>query len=147
MSKEEKPKARKGILGFGKEKKEKVEKKAKVEKMIQPDYVYTAFQIDETVYRTLTTKKFDRRKVWHKPNPDQLFSFIPGNIEKILVKPGDEILEGESMLILEAMKMKNNVLCPRDAIVKLVAVTEGQNVPKGVLMIELEPLEFIEVED
>jgi biotin carboxyl carrier protein len=40
-------------------------------------------------YKTTYTKKFEERKLWVPPNPEELKSFLPGTVEKIHVKPGD----------------------------------------------------------
>ena len=40
---------------------------------------------------------------------------MPGTILDIKVKPGDQVSRGDVLLILEAMKMENEIVCPRDA--------------------------------
>jgi len=62
---------------------------------------------------------------------------IPGIIIDVNVKEGDEIKEGEPLLVLEAMKMENNIPCHRDAVIKKVLVEKGSTVEKGKLLIEL----------
>jgi len=59
-------------------------------------------------------------------------------VSKIFVAEGDEINEGEKLLILDAMKMKNTIKVPYSGIVKKINVTEGQAIPKGFVMVELE---------
>lgn len=67
-----------------------------------------------------------------------LESGMPGKIIKIFVKPGDEVKEGEPLLIMEAMKMENEMRSPKAAKVKSVHVKEGQNIEGGVLLIQFE---------
>ncbi|HPR31273.1 MAG TPA: biotin/lipoyl-binding protein [Prolixibacteraceae bacterium] len=62
---------------------------------------------------------------------------LPGNIFKILVAEGDEVKKGETLLIMEAMKMENNVLAEKDGVVKSVKVTIGQAVLQGDVLIEM----------
>ena len=62
---------------------------------------------------------------------------MPGIIIGIEVKEGDKIKEGDTLLILEAMKMENAITCPKDAIIKSVKVKTGDTVEKGKLLIEL----------
>lgn len=63
---------------------------------------------------------------------------MPGLILDIMVKPGDEIIENQALLILEAMKMENVISAPRDAVVKEVHVTKGQAIENKYLLIEFE---------
>jgi biotin carboxyl carrier protein len=63
---------------------------------------------------------------------------MPGIIIDLEVKQGDEVKEGDSILILEAMKMENSIKCPKDGIVKSVHTQKGDAVEKGKLLIELE---------
>jgi biotin carboxyl carrier protein len=93
--------------------------------------------IDGTFYKTNLNKKFENRSTWNKPDDKKLISFIPGTIKKVFVEKGQPVKKGEKMLILEAMKMQNKILVPRDGVIKKVFVQEGQIVPKGEVMIEL----------
>jgi len=63
---------------------------------------------------------------------------MPGIIIGIEVKEGDKIKEGDTLLILEAMKMENAILSSRDATVKSILVKNGDTVEKNKLLIELE---------
>ena len=56
---------------------------------------------------------------------------MPGNIWKILVTEGQAIKAGDILLILEAMKMENEILAPRDGIVASIATTTGAAVNTG----------------
>ncbi len=94
--------------------------------------------IDNTKYRTRFNVKFENKKHWETPNHKKILSFIPGTVIKIFVKEGQVVKEGDNMLILEAMKMKNKVKFPVDGIVKSVRIKEGEKVSKDYLMIELE---------
>jgi glutaconyl-CoA/methylmalonyl-CoA decarboxylase subunit gamma len=60
---------------------------------------------------------------------------MPGTIMDIRCKPGDTIKRGHVLLILEAMKMENEIISPVDGTVKLVAVTKGASVGSGDLMV------------
>lgn len=63
---------------------------------------------------------------------------MPGLILDIKVKEGQEVKEGETLLILEAMKMENSITAPRDAVIKSVPITKGNTVAKNELLIEME---------
>ena len=63
---------------------------------------------------------------------------MPGLILEISVKVGQQVKENDPLLILEAMKMENSFLSPRDGIIKSIAVEKGIAVDKGQLLIEFE---------
>lgn len=63
---------------------------------------------------------------------------MPGLILDVQVKEGDEVKEGDYLLVLEAMKMENTLTAPRDGVVKAVRIQKGQTVDKNQLLIEME---------
>jgi biotin carboxyl carrier protein len=63
---------------------------------------------------------------------------MPGLILEISVEVGQEVKENDPLLILEAMKMENSILSPRDGVIKSVTMTKGAAVEKGALLIEFE---------
>ncbi len=63
---------------------------------------------------------------------------MPGLVLSILVEPGQEVVHGEPMLILEAMKMENIIKSPGEGKVKRVVVSKGKPVDKGAVLIEME---------
>lgn len=63
---------------------------------------------------------------------------MPGLILEINVEVGQEVTENDPLLILEAMKMENSFVSPRDGKIKSIAVVKGQAVDKGQLLIEFE---------
>lgn len=56
---------------------------------------------------------------------------MPGQILKVLVEPGEEVVAGQPLLILVAMKMENEIKSPKDGIVQEVFVAAGQTVASG----------------
>jgi biotin carboxyl carrier protein len=63
---------------------------------------------------------------------------MPGLILEINVSVGQDVKTNDPLLILEAMKMENSFLSPRDGIIKSIAVEKGNAVEKGQLLIEFE---------
>jgi biotin carboxyl carrier protein len=63
---------------------------------------------------------------------------MPGIIIDLNVKKGQEVKKGASLLILEAMKMENAILCPKDAKIKDIFVSKDDTVDKNKLLITLE---------
>ncbi|GMV39019.1 MAG: hypothetical protein AMXMBFR64_07350 [Myxococcales bacterium] len=65
-------------------------------------------------------------------------SSMPGKIVRLLVAPGDTVAEGAGLLILEAMKMENQVKAPVAGVVSRVHVAEGTSVEADVVLVEIE---------
>lgn len=99
---------------------------------------YEKFMLNGIEYKTLFTQKWINRKKWEEPNPDLLFSHIPGTIMSIEVKEGQEVQEGDILLTLQAMKMNNKLTAPFPGKIKKIHVSAGDKIPKGTLMIEME---------
>lgn len=69
-----------------------------------------------------------------------LISQMPGKVIKVLVEAGQDVQKGETLLILEAMKMENEVKASRDGKIGSINITEGQSIETGTLMLELEDI-------
>ncbi len=102
------------------------------------DKEFIDFAVTARKYKTLLTRKYKQRKFWENPDPMEIFSFIPGTIVDVFVKEGDFVEEGEPIMILEAMKMKNRIDMPFSAKIKKINVEKGVRVPKEFLLFELE---------
>uniref|UniRef100_A0AC35TH11 Methylcrotonoyl-CoA carboxylase subunit alpha, mitochondrial n=1 Tax=Rhabditophanes sp. KR3021 TaxID=114890 RepID=A0AC35TH11_9BILA len=61
---------------------------------------------------------------------------MPGIIDKVLVKPGDSITAGQSLIVMVAMKMEYVIKAPHDGIVESISCIAGQNVPKNAILIK-----------
>jgi|YNPMSStandDraft_2_1061718.scaffolds.fasta_scaffold03611_4 biotin carboxyl carrier protein len=96
------------------------------------------FIIDEEKYKTLLTKKYLNRKPWKPTEPSHVTSFIPGVVTKVFVTEGQYVEENDKLIILEAMKMKNIITVPYSGIIKSIHVKEGQSIPKGHLIAEID---------
>jgi glutaconyl-CoA/methylmalonyl-CoA decarboxylase subunit gamma len=62
---------------------------------------------------------------------------MPGNILNVSVKPGDKIKKGQVILVLEAMKMENEIVSPLDGNIISVSVSKGQTVNAGDLLVTI----------
>jgi biotin carboxyl carrier protein len=74
----------------------------------------------------------------NKGGAGALITQMPGKVVKILKKEGDSILKGDTVLILEAMKMENEIKSGADGVIKSMNVKEGQALESGFLMVEIE---------
>ena len=63
---------------------------------------------------------------------------MPGIILGITVKEGDDVNAGDAMLVLEAMKMENEIHAPRAGKIKKVHVSVGAEVRSGSVLVEFE---------
>ncbi len=76
------------------------------------------------------TKKLEQAKAVARAaravaGPETLNAPMPGKVVKVLVKPGDKVTAGQGVVVIEAMKMENELKAPRDAVVKQIHVSEG----------------------
>ncbi len=63
---------------------------------------------------------------------------MPGRIVEVNVKPGDAVKKGQVVLVYEAMKMENDIVAEKDAVVKRVFAVPGENVGNDAVLIEFE---------
>lgn len=108
-------------------------------KDIQPDQLkesYKTLLIENIKYRTLLTRKYQEKKPYAAKDTKKITAFIPGTITSVLVKPKKKVKIGEKLLVLDAMKMSNEILSPINGVVKDVFVKEGEKVTKERILIE-----------
>jgi len=65
-------------------------------------------------------------------------AIMPGKVIEVLVAEGDEVQEGDVVLILEAMKMENELRADRGGVVKQVATAKGDDVELGQVLVVIE---------
>jgi biotin carboxyl carrier protein len=70
--------------------------------------------------------------------PQRLLAPMPGKVVRVLVKAGDEVKARQGLVVVEAMKMENELRAARDGRVREVAVTEGQSVDAGAVLAVIE---------
>ena len=63
---------------------------------------------------------------------------MPGLVMEVAVIEGQEVLEGDKILILEAMKMEHSIIIHANATIKKILVKTGQAVEKGQVLVELD---------
>lgn len=104
-------------------------------------------EVHQEVKKT-KTPKLVRKEVERKPGegavPNKstgagaIKAPLPGNIFKIGVAVGDSVSKGDLLLIMEAMKMENNVLAEKDGVIKSIKVGVGDAVLQNDILIEFE---------
>ncbi len=74
----------------------------------------------------------------HRSGDGRLKAPIPGLIARYLVNVGDEVTAGQPVVILEAMKMENEIRAPMNGRVEAIHVDVGETVARGTLLVEIE---------
>jgi biotin carboxyl carrier protein len=74
----------------------------------------------------------------HGEGPDRVTAPMPGKVVKLLVSAGDQVTARQGVVVVEAMKMENELRAPRSGRVKEVPVREGQAVETGALLVLVE---------
>jgi biotin carboxyl carrier protein len=69
--------------------------------------------------------------------PSEIRAVIPGRVLSVSVAPGENVLAGQQVLVVEAMKMQNELRAPRAGTVDRIAVTAGQTIELGDLLLVL----------
>ncbi|MBU1564489.1 MAG: biotin/lipoyl-binding protein [Proteobacteria bacterium] len=97
--------------------------------------------------RTAPAPKPEKPKTTQKPDPpkpaasdgtgDTVVAPMPGTILRVAVSTGDTVVKGDTLLILEAMKMENEILAPKDGVVKQLNVSQGASVNPGDILVVL----------
>ena len=69
--------------------------------------------------------------------PKNVISELPGTVTKLVAAAGQAVKKGDVLLVIESMKMANDIVSEVDGTVKRMAVTEGQSVNQGDLLVEM----------
>lgn len=72
------------------------------------------------------------------PSARELRAEMPGMVVEVKCKVGDRLTKGQAVVVLEAMKMQNELIAPDDGVVEEVMVQAGQSVESGALLLRLE---------
>jgi biotin carboxyl carrier protein len=80
----------------------------------------------------------DRSAAGTAGGPAEIRAMIPGRVAEVRVNEGDAVVAGQTLLVVEAMKMQNELRAPRDGTVRAVAVADGQTIELGDLLVSLE---------
>lgn len=74
----------------------------------------------------------------HGAGPQRVTAPMPGKVVRVLVAPGDEVKARQGLVVVEAMKMENELRAARDGRVRDVTVKEGQSVDAGAVLLTVE---------
>lgn len=92
----------------------------------------------EVIRKDVLNEKTEFLSGGSSSNEKNLFAPMPGKIIKVNVKAGDKVKRGTVLLVVEAMKMENNIVAENDAVIEKVTVNEGDMVDSDVQLVFLE---------
>ena len=102
------------------------------------------FRINNNNYHVLLKDKYDEllhslgMDVFNGHKEIEIKAPMPGRVLDVMLDVGDFVKKGDSMLVLEAMKMENVIKSPTDGVIKRVVVLKGCVVDKNDVLIEFE---------
>jgi biotin carboxyl carrier protein len=70
--------------------------------------------------------------------PETVVSVMPGKVVRLLVREGDEVAEGQGLIVVEAMKMENEIAAPRAGRVRSIVVEPQQTVESGAELVVID---------
>jgi biotin carboxyl carrier protein len=82
--------------------------------------------------------KVEKKEVVVSAGQEVIESPMPGTILRVDVKEGDTVRAGDILLILEAMKMENEIVAPRDGVIAAVSTSSGNTVNTGDKLVVLD---------
>jgi biotin carboxyl carrier protein len=80
----------------------------------------------------------ERESIATVDGPEQIVSAMPGRIARLLVHEGDEVEAGQGVVVVEAMKMENEIVAGKAGTVTSIAVEPGQTIESGGLLAVIE---------
>lgn len=114
--------------------------------IFKPDFLNRTYEIkiNSNIYKVKINNELDQLieemglSLGSSHQINDIKAPMPGLILEVNVKQGDEVKEGDYLLVLEAMKMENTLTAPRDGVVKSVSIAKSDTVEKNQLLIEME---------
>jgi biotin carboxyl carrier protein len=99
---------------------------------------FSRIALENGIFETHVTRKFSLRKPFERQDPGTIKAMIPGIVTEIVTKVGETVKQGDTLMILEAMKMLNRTIAPHVGTVTAIYVSAGERVTKGQVLIEIE---------
>jgi biotin carboxyl carrier protein len=93
---------------------------------------------NELIVELADASRGGRDEIHRRGTLEAVTSIMPGKVVRVLVAPGDPVEAGQGLVVVEAMKMENEIGSPRSGTVKEVAVTPGLTVESGATLVVLE---------
>ena len=84
-------------------------------------------------------RRWGRKDDGHATGPQRLIAPMPGKIVRVLAAPGTQVVHRQPVIVIEAMKMENELRAASDGVVTDVFVREGQSVEAGTALAVITP--------
>ena len=88
--------------------------------------------------RTQRREPQEEKKLTRSSGLTTIKAPLPAKVISVLVKEGDEVNKDQKLMVVEAMKMENNILAEEGGTVKSIKANEGDNVQQGDVLVEIE---------
>ena len=95
-------------------------------------------EVEDAARAALRRRATRERDAAGTSGPTEIRAIIPGRVAAVRVEAGEAVEAGQSLLVIEAMKMQNELRAPRDGVVSSVAVGPGQTIEVGDLLLALQ---------
>ncbi|HRZ41980.1 MAG TPA: acetyl-CoA carboxylase biotin carboxyl carrier protein subunit [Bacteroidales bacterium] len=102
-----------------------------------PEKKLESLQVGDDSYDTILTEKYKKRKPYEPVNLKIVKAAIPGVMRKAYVAVGAKVKPGDKLVILEAMKMKNDILAVEGGIVEEICFKIGERVAKDEILVKI----------
>lgn len=93
---------------------------------------------EEKPAQAMISEPASKREKAGSPGAETVNAPMPGTIVDVKVLPGQNVSKGDVLVILEAMKMENEIMAPRDAVIASVDVNKGESVNTGSPLVSLQ---------
>jgi acetyl/propionyl-CoA carboxylase alpha subunit len=94
--------------------------------------------VDDAELAGLRERAGTRERVGLADRPAEVRAIIPGRVVAVAVTLGEAVAEGQAVVVLEAMKMQNEIRAPRSGTIARIAVEPGATAEAGDLLVEIE---------
>jgi biotin carboxyl carrier protein len=94
-------------------------------------------EVEPTARAELRARATREAPAGARSGPVEIRAMIPGRVAAVAVAPGDAVVTGQTLLVVEAMKMQNELRAPRDGRVERLAVGVGETIDLGDLLLVL----------
>ena len=84
-------------------------------------------------------RRWGRKDDAHATGPQRIVAPMPGKVVRVLARVGDQVVHRQPIVVIEAMKMENELRASRDGVVTDVLVQEGQSVDAGAALAVITP--------
>ena len=94
-----------------------------------------SYEVEVEAVENIETKKEIKKEETNNESTTNVLAPMQGRITELHVKVGSEVKKGDVLMVLEAMKLENDILCPVDGYVRQLLIKENDKVELNQLML------------